>query len=229
MRLYLDIETIANKDLRPELFQDIMDNVKPDARATSNPDTSIRNKQMKLVGEFGLMPMTSLVCLVGIQVEGEPPIAVLLGEDLDEKALLISLKESIEVLERIKGQHVDTVVTFNGKSFDLPHLMVKCMKYGIHIPCIATAFHESKYALDRSTDLRDIFTNFDPYGRGTQRQWGLFLGLDIPDNGDGSEIQGMWDRGEKDAIITKNATDLLTLMQLDWAWIKATSLFPVRN
>jgi predicted PolB exonuclease-like 3'-5' exonuclease len=214
MYLYLDIETVADGKIRPELLNDMLDRVKGTTR------TSAEDKQAKLVSSFSFMPLTNQVICVGISTDKDDSVKCIMSKD--EGEVIRELAVELERLQNMYFEPIHSIVTYNGKSFDIPVLMVKCMKHGVHIPCIVSAFLESKYRAEKNVDMRDILTSWGEELRGTQKQWGLYFGLTIPDNGDGSEIQGMWNEGKFDEIQAKNNTDIDVLKELHQRWLIAT-------
>jgi uncharacterized protein YprB with RNaseH-like and TPR domain len=211
--LYLDIETVSGARIVPEkLINSLMDSVKPDARS-KDTETSIANKRMKLVSEFALSPMTAQIILIGVLPDAEldPEQRYVVFTSTDEKTVLQQFALYIKALPAYTAY-----VTFNGKSFDLPHIMMKMMRYEIS-PSIGfiQAMRESPYDLSLSIDMRSILTNFDPMGRGKLKQWAMFFGYEVKeDMMDGSDIQQLWDDKDFSAIIEKNHEDLLMLRHI---------------
>ena len=116
MVLFLDVETVANKDLDPALVEDILSRVKPDGRA-SDKDASIRQKQMKLASEFVFSPMTNRIVLIGIATS-DGDYAAITG--ITEGELMYNFANQVNAWVAKSGDPIHTVVTFNGKSFDIP-------------------------------------------------------------------------------------------------------------
>ena len=218
MYLYLDIETVADAKIRPELLNDILARVKGTTRE------SPEEKRAKLIAGFSFAPLTNQVVCIGFSTDKDNTVYALTNSN--EETLMFEFQAEINRLENMYGESIYSVVTFNGKAFDIPILMVKCMRYGVHISRIMNAYLESKYRIEKSVDMRDVLTSWGEEQRGTQKQWGLYFGLTIPDTGDGSEIQGLWNAGKIDEIKLKNNTDIDVLRELHQRWLMATGQVP---
>ena len=100
-----------------------------------------------------------------------------------------------------------TIVTFNGRGFDLPVLELSAFRYGISIPkwfqTNEMQYKQPRYRFkfDYHFDLMEFLTNFGS----TRFDGGLFLTsvlLGSPGKMDikGSMVQELWDNGEKEKI-----------------------------
>ncbi|MCA9037177.1 MAG: 3'-5' exonuclease [Planctomycetaceae bacterium] len=106
-------------------------------------------------------------------------------------------------------QHYDrpTLVTFNGRGYDIPVLELGAFRYGISVPAWfnvdSRSFEQSRnrYNLDTHIDLQDFFSNF-----GAVRVSGglnmLANLIDKPGKSgiDGSQVQGLYEQGHADRI-----------------------------
>lgn len=100
-----------------------------------------------------------------------------------------------------------TLVTFNGRGYDLPVLELGAFRYGISVPAWfnveSRSFEQSRnrYNIDSHIDLQDLFTNF-----GAVRLSGglnlLACLIDKPGKSgiDGSQVQQLYDEGHSDRI-----------------------------
>ncbi len=133
------------------------------------------------------------------------PVSIAVGQVSDERILTAvetldeenSDEETIvrtfwQRLERFRG----TLVTFNGRNFDLPVLELQALKYG----CPAARYFSGKaryrFTEEGHYDLYDFITNF-----GVQRLKGGFnllaklIGLPGKMGIDGSMVQPLWEEG----------------------------------
>jgi len=95
-------------------------------------------------------------------------------------------------------ESADTIVTFNGHSFDLPLLLRRSWYHGIKP---SKRIDMRKYQTGNHIDVRMVLANWDSYARGNLDLYGnLKLGIGKTEGIDGSQVQGFWDRGEYDAI-----------------------------
>jgi len=204
MELYLDIETVANTNLPIDLMADLMDRVKPDGRR-KDAEASVQEKRAELIGKFALAPMTAQIIGIGTLYDGN-----FTYHEGKEDEIVTHFVNSIQHMEANLR-----IVTFNGRSFDLPHIYLKMAKYDVLNHRFMSAATESRYERTRHYDVREVVTNYDPMGRGTLKQWAMFFGVDVPpDMHDGSEIQELWDNGQFEAIKFKNKQDLHMLKQI---------------
>lgn len=100
-----------------------------------------------------------------------------------------------------------TLVTFNGRGYDLPVLELAAFRYGYPVPAWfnveARSFEQSRnrYNSEAHLDLHDLLTNF-----GASRMVGglnllaNLIGKPGKTGVDGSQVQDMCDRGEADAV-----------------------------
>lgn len=88
----------------------------------------------------------------------------------------------------------DTVVTFNGFSFDVPLLLKRSWFHGIKPTKIIST---RKYAVENHIDVRMVLGNWDSYARGNLDLYAaLKFGERKTDGVDGSKVQGLWDAKE---------------------------------
>ena len=133
------------------------------------------------------------------------PISIAVGQVNDERVLTMveTIHEtdySEEALVRSFWQRLErftgTLVTFNGRSFDLPVLELQALKYG----CSAQRYFSSKarnrYAEDGHYDLYDFLTNYGAHRlRGGFNVLAKLIGLPGKMEIDGSMVQQLWEDG----------------------------------
>ncbi len=118
------------------------------------------------------------------------------GEEAGEEAIVRAFWERVE-------QFRGTLVSFNGRSFDLPVLELQALRYGCRAPRYFNERygHRHRYSEQGHYDLYDFLSNF-----GMTRLRGGFdllarlIGL--PGKGEiaGSDVQGLWEAGRRQDI-----------------------------
>lgn len=185
-----DIETRINKGLVRELYFPPADSAQiSDEEAYTQVQQQLRQQQGN-----DFFPLSFHV-----------PISIAVGQVNDERVLVAvetideenSDEETIvrtfwERLERFRG----TLVTFNGRNFDLPVLELHALKYGCPAPRYFSGKARHRYIEEGHYDLYDFVTNY-----GVQRLKGGFnllakmIGLPGKMGIDGSMVQPLWEEG----------------------------------
>lgn len=101
-------------------------------------------------------------------------------------------------LERFRG----TLVSFNGRTFDLPVLELQALRYGCPAPRYfgEARGYRHRYS-EQHYDLYEFLTNYGAYRvRGGFDLLAKLAGLPGKTGIDGSMVQGMWETGELEAI-----------------------------
>jgi DNA polymerase elongation subunit (family B) len=149
VQLVIDIETMPNNDVlhllpTPKVASNLKDPVKIEAAITEG-----REKQIE---KMALSPLTGIIACIGVYSEaGE---ATLFAGD-NEKAALDMLWQIIEFKK---------LITFNGKSFDVPFIF----KRGIILGCEWATIpnmkrYTDRYKSDKHIDLMAEFCNYGEY------------------------------------------------------------------
>ncbi len=132
--------------------------------------------------------------------------------------------------ELLKGlfQHLSRTkprfVSYNGRTFDLPVLQFRAMKYGITAPWLHQSgdkwnSYNSRYSADWHCDLLDVLTNYGAATRGLKlNEMCSILGLPGKLGIDGSKVATMYDDGLLKEIRDYCETDVLNtyLVYLHW-------------
>jgi len=183
-----DLETIADKtmiSIMPEVKASgtLKDPVKIAADIKQKTDMQIKT--------MGLSPMLNMICCAGWCDESGAG-AILLEEDspAGEKALLEAFWE---VLSKY-----DHFVTFNGRPFDLPTMLLHGITHGIR-PSVN--IDKGRYNKGNHTDLRQILAGDDKFAPGKLDFFAKkFLGDQKTEGIDGAMVQDYWDMGLHDDI-----------------------------
>lgn len=180
-----DIETIADKTMIPSLPE-------PEANKTLKDPVKvaadIAEKKKKQIEEMGLNPMTSLICCIGWATEKESESGYfMLAEETYE-----SEKELLEAWwDRVKD--VDHFISFNGRAFDLRHILLHSMAYGVR-PSVN--IDKGRYNRGNHTDLRQVLAGEDRFASGQLNSFARkFLGIGKTEGIDGAKVQEYWDMG----------------------------------
>jgi 3'-5' exonuclease len=119
-------------------------------------------------------------------------VEVLCARDYSEEGIVREFWQRVEVFP-------GTLVSFNGRAFDLPVLELQALRYGCQAPCYFNEKygHRYRYSEDRHYDLFDFLSNAGAYRiRGGFNLLARLIGLPGKTWVDGSMIQGLWEAGE---------------------------------
>lgn len=121
------------------------------------------------------------------------------------------LTDALGVLASAVGKRT-TIVSFNGKGFDVPVLRVRAALLGIHAPSIPWRRLLYPYSDDQHADLRLILGADDRRARGTLQWWCDAFAIHAEEHG--AEV-GAWVRaGEWDKLLAYGQTEAKTLIEL---------------
>ena len=106
------------------------------------------------------------------------------------------------------------LVSFNGKTFDLPVLKYRAIKYGIAAPWLYKMGdkwnnYSQRYALDWHCDLIDAFSDFGASARVKMDELCVLLGLPGKIDIDGSQVNDLFDAKKIDEIRNYCETDVI--------------------
>ncbi len=197
--LIFDIETVGDGDLIRKVRY-------PDEDLT--PREAVDRYRRQLLEETGkdVLPLTFVL-----------PVSVAIAKvAADYRLLELIVLDSPEfrpheIVRRFwQGwQHYQrpTLVTFNGRGYDVPVLEVSAFRFGLSIPAWfnvdSRAFEQSRnrYNHDSHLDLQDLLTNFGSF----RMHGGLNLLANLIDKPgkagiDGSQVQNLYNEGHVDRI-----------------------------
>jgi 3'-5' exonuclease len=123
-------------------------------------------------------------------------VEVLCARDYSEEGIVREFWQRVEVFP-------GTLVSFNGRAFDLPVLELQALRYGCQAPCYFNEKygHRYRYSEERHYDLFDFLSNAGAYRiRGGFNLLARLIGLPGKTWVDGSMIQGLWEAGQLGAI-----------------------------
>ena len=132
------------------------------------------------------------------------PISIVVGMVDDERVLTgvevlgggageeAMVREFWERLERFTG----TLVSFNGRRFDLPVLELAALRNGCVIPRYFQGGYRYRYSDEAHYDLYDFLTNCGAYSvRGGFDLLARLIGLPGKGEVDGAQVQALWEAG----------------------------------
>ncbi len=143
----------------------------------------------------------------------EPTHRFKLGEDMLLQA----------VNETLTSKTVERLVTFRGRTFDLPVLIHRMLVHSIRPAAkLLAAFREYRYKPSLHVDLWDQFTGFGAANGGgtTLRAFAIGYGLDDPKaNGCGADVAGLVETGDAAALAEYCLGDVRTAAALYERWV----------
>lgn len=115
------------------------------------------------------------------------------GENKDEKGML-------EDFSAFMGKHHPDVVTYNGRSFDLPVIALRSLRHGVPMSWYYSGRTRNRYSEEGHIDLCDSLSD-----HGAARSMSLdaiarLIGLPGKVGVDGSQVEGLWNAGHLDSI-----------------------------
>ena len=133
------------------------------------------------------------------------PISIAVGQVNDERVLtaveaIHETDYSEEALVRSFWQRFErfpgTLVTFNGRNFDLPVLELQALKYGCTAQRYFSGKARNRYAEEGHYDLYDFLTNYGAHRlRGGFNVLAKLIGLPGKMEVNGSMVQQLWEEG----------------------------------
>ena len=180
----VDIETRIDKDLVRAVYFPHVDVSEEDAYS------QVRERLRQEQGNdfFPLSFHIPISIAVG-QVNDErvlTAVETVNGNDYSEEALVRTFWQR---LERFPG----TLVTFNGRGFDLPVLELHALKYGCQAHRYFSGKARNRYAEEGHFDLYDFLTNYGVHRlRGGFNLLAKMIGLPGKTEIDGSMVQQLW-------------------------------------
>ena len=133
------------------------------------------------------------------------PVSIVIG-DVNEERVLTDVHvlgaesyseagivcEFWERLERFRG----ALVSFNGRTFDLPVLELAALRHACAIPRYFDGAYRRRYSEEGHYDLYDFVTNFGAASvRGGFHLLAQLIGLPGKGEVDGSSVQALWESG----------------------------------
>lgn len=194
-----DIETIGDETALAQLPPVEAD---PRLKDPSKIQANIEKKTADQKAKLGLNPFTCRIACLSWKSRDDSG-AFLLDQVEAEKEMLEQAWEQLGM--------ANFFITFNGNNFDVPVIRARSLILGVSPQADIST---KKYSIGNHADIRAILTNWDTFAKGTMGFFVLrLLGRKLV-TAPGSEVQGQWDRGEKDLIRQHCDEDVAELWDL---------------
>ncbi|MBN2574015.1 MAG: 3'-5' exonuclease [Deltaproteobacteria bacterium] len=117
-----------------------------------------------------------------------------IGEGKDEGAMLADFAEFM-------AKHEPTLVTWNGRGFDLPVLMMRSLRYGVSAPWYyrKTAYRY-RYSTERHIDLCDVLADHGATRMTSLHGAARLIGLPGKEGVDGSQVEALYRTGQMEVL-----------------------------
>src|SRR3989344_421522 len=227
-KLVFDIETIGeNYDEMDEATKEIMLKW---LKKESYSDEEYQREVDAVKDNLGFSPLTGQIVAIGVlEVESEkgavyyqnPDLAVgqLSEEDRDGvKLKVMSEKEMLEKFWEV-AKHASECISFNGRAFDVPFILVRSAVHGIRVPINLMPPRYSSNA--NHIDLLDQLTFFGSVRKkGNLHLWCRAFGIKSPkaDGISGDDVGLLYKNKEFQKIAEYNVGDLKATRELYKYW-----------
>jgi 3'-5' exonuclease len=117
-----------------------------------------------------------------------------IGEGKDEGGMLADFAEFM-------AKWKPTIVTWNGRGFDLPVLMLRSLRYGVSAPWYyQNRDYRYRYSNEGHLDLCDVLADHGATRMTSLHGAARLIGLPGKDGVDGSQVEAMYRTGQIDAL-----------------------------
>ncbi len=230
--LVFDIETVGEDfDSLDETSQDVLTRwIKKESESGENYAAALAD----LKNGMGFSPLTAEIVAIGIRDVERKKSAVYYQaskkgaeenfEEGDCKFEVLSEKAMLQKFWDVVDKY-DTLVTFNGRAFDVPFLMVRSALCAIRPSknLLANRYLNYHPANARHIDLLDQLTFYGAMRKkGSLHLWCRAFGIESPkaQGVDGDDVKALYDHGKSADIARYNARDLLATAELYEHYVK---------
>jgi len=205
--LVFDIETRVDKDLVKQIY-DPEDSLTLDQAYDTARDRILERSGQQ--SDFFPVPFHIPISISTLHADEKYRIKSLscIGADrFSEVELVAKFWESFEKFH--------TLVTFNGRSFDLPVLECRALKHGLSLPRYFAAgesrstFRGSRYNDAYHMDLCDYLSNFGAYSKNSLNLWSKLIGLPGKYSIAGEDVEYLFRQGRQKEVNQYCMTDVL--------------------
>jgi hypothetical protein len=210
--IVLDIET-ASSEISAELKERLLEGISAPSnwKDPAKIEAYVAQKRAEAEEKFALSPLTGRVTCIGLAL-GESKLSCFAGED---EAII--LRKAVNAIEQFQvACRFDTrLVTFGGRSFDLPFLFARCAILRIALPQGWNVSHLLRPYSDHHLDLLEFLGK-----HGSLTEWALAFGLDLGDpevaNLKGSDMPTLWQSRDFETIQLHCQNDVRLTHELYW-------------
>lgn len=224
--LIFDIETVGEDfDSLDETSQDVLTRwIKRESESGENYNAALAD----LKNGMGFSPLTGEIVAIGIYdlerekgavyFQSSPKKEEKSFEENDCKFEVMTEKEMLQKFWEIVEKY-ETFVTFNGRQFDVPFLMVRSALHGIRPSKNLLANRYLNYQPGHARHV-DLFDQLTFYGamrkKGSLHLWCRAFGIESPkaQGVDGDDVKKLFDTGRSADIARYNARDLQATAEL---------------
>lgn len=226
MALVFDIETVgANFDALDETTQDVLTRW---IKRESESGESYKTALVDLKDGLGFSPLTGEIVAIGmydterqrgmVYFQASPGKEEKNFEEQNCKFAVMSEKEMLvrfwDIVEKF-----DVFVTFNGRGFDVPFLMVRSAIHGIRPSknLLANRYLNYQPGNARHIDLLDQLSFYGALKRkGSLHLWCHAFGIESPKSQgvDGDDVKKLFETGKSHIIAKYNARDIIATANL---------------
>ena len=205
--LVFDIETRVDKDLVKEVYDPENSLTLEQAYDTARDQILGQSGQKS---DFFPVPFHIPIAISTLQADEKYRIRALgcFGSDKYSEFEMVSrFWQSFE--------NAQTLVTFNGRGFDLPVLETRALKHGLSLPrYFATGqtkntYRGSRYSDAYHIDLCDFLSNFGAYQRNSLNLWAKLIGLPGKYTIAGEDVEYLFRQGRQKEVNQYCMTDVL--------------------
>ncbi len=227
-RLVFDIETIG-EDF-DELDKTTQDNLTRWIKRDSNNEKEFETALEDLKNGMGFSPLTGEIVAIGL-LDTEEDRGAIYYQDLNKKEesekdgikyKSMTEKEMLEKFWEI-AKKTDQVISFNGRGFDVPFLMVRSAIHGIRPSVNLLPYRYAKHYEANHIDLLDHLTFLGVMrGRKNLHLWCRAFGIESPKSKgvSGDDVQKLFKEKKYLDIARYNADDLFATRALYKKWKK---------
>jgi DNA polymerase elongation subunit (family B) len=224
--LVFDIETVGHDfESFDETTQDVLTRwIKRESESGDNYKSALTD----LKDGLGFSPLTGVIVAIGIRDVERSKGAVYYQsspgkqdknfEEGDCKFEVMTEKEMLQKFWEVVEKY-DTFVTFNGRGFDVPFLMIRSMIYNIRPSknLMSNRYLNYQPGFARHIDLLDQLSFYGALRRkGSLHLWCHALAIESPkaQGVDGDDVKKLFETGKSKVVAEYNARDLVATAEL---------------
>jgi len=210
--IVLDIET-ASAEVSAELKKHLLEAISAPSnwKDPVKIEAYVAQKRAEAEEKFALSPITGRLTCIGLALGESKPRCFAYEDEAMILQKAINAIEEFQVTCRFETR----LVTFGGRSFDLPFLFARCAVLRIPLPQGWDASRLLRPYSDQHLDLLELLGK-----AGTLTEWALAFGLDLGDseisNLKGSDMPALWQSRDFEKIRLHCQNDVRLTHELYW-------------